>query len=122
MSHTVEIATEVRDEEAVRLACQRLPLKPPVRGSIKLFSETVTGLAVHLPEWAYPAVFNTDTGQVQYDNFNGKWGDKSRLDSFLQAYAVEKAELEARRKGYSVFEQTLANGSIKLTVQVGGEV
>jgi hypothetical protein len=120
MSHTVEIATEVRDEEAVRLACQRLQLKPPVRGSIKLFSETVTGLAVQLPDWEYPAVFNTDTGQMRYDNFFGKWGDKSRLDSFLQAYAVEKAKVEARRKGYSVFEQTLANGSIKLTLQVGG--
>ena len=34
--------------------------------------------------------------------------------------AVEKAKLEARRKGHTVFEQPLSDGSIKLTIQVGG--
>lgn len=34
--------------------------------------------------------------------------------------AVEKAKIEARKKGHSVTEQSLADGSIKLTVQVGG--
>ena len=34
--------------------------------------------------------------------------------------AVEKASLEARRQGYCVTEQALADGSIKLTVEVGG--
>jgi hypothetical protein len=33
---------------------------------------------------------------------------------------VEKAKLEARRVGNSVTEQLLPNGSIRLTVQVGG--
>jgi hypothetical protein len=35
-------------------------------------------------------------------------------------YAVERAKIEARRKGYSVTEQKLDNGAIKLTVAVGG--
>ena len=35
-------------------------------------------------------------------------------------YAVEKARIEARRQGHSVTEQPLADGSIKLTIQVGG--
>jgi len=121
MSHTVKIATEVRDAQAVCLACQRLSLPTPVEGKARLFAEDVLGLAVHLPEWQYPVVFDTNTGQVRYDNYGGRWGDKARLDRFLQAYAVEKAKIEARRKGYSVIEQELANGSIKLTVQVGGE-
>jgi hypothetical protein len=47
------------------------------------------------------------------------WGDKRELDRFLQAYAVEKARIEARRQGHTVTEQSLADGSIKLTVQVG---
>jgi hypothetical protein len=122
MSHTVKIATEVRDANAVCLACQRLSLPTPVEGKARLFAEDVLGLAVQLPEWQYPVVFDTNTGQVRYDNYGGRWGDKARLDRFLQAYAVEKAKIEARRKGYSVIEQELANGSIKLTVQVGGEV
>jgi hypothetical protein len=121
MSHTVKIATEVLDAHAVCLACQRLSLPTPVEGKARLFAEDVLGLAVQLPEWQYPVVFDTNTGQVRYDNYGGRWGDKARLDRFLQAYAVEKAKIEARRKGYSVIEQELANGSIKLTVQVGGE-
>jgi hypothetical protein len=33
---------------------------------------------------------------------------------------VEKARLEARKQGYDVVEQALGDGSIKLTVHVGG--
>jgi len=48
------------------------------------------------------------------------WGDDQELGKWLQGYAVEKAKLEARRRGHSVVEQPLADGSIKLTVQVAG--
>jgi hypothetical protein len=34
--------------------------------------------------------------------------------------AVEKATIEARRKGHAVAERALADGSIRLTVTVGG--
>ena len=69
-----------------------------------------------------PRIFKTATGEAQYDNYGGRWGDQSRLEQFLQAYAVEQTKIEARRKGHSVSEQSLADGSIKLTVQVGGAV
>jgi hypothetical protein len=35
-------------------------------------------------------------------------------------YAVEKAKIKARRRGNACTEQQLADGSIKLTVNVGG--
>ena len=120
MSHIVTIKTEVRDAVAVRAACHRLSLAEPVQGKTKLFSGEVEGLAVTLPEWTYPVVCELTTGQVRFDNFNGHWGDQKHLDRFLQAYAVEKAKLEARGKGHSVTEQSLSDGSIKLTVQVTG--
>ncbi|QDU97659.1 hypothetical protein [Lignipirellula cremea] len=60
------------------------------------------------------------SGQLRYDNFSGRWGEQARLDEFLQSYAVEKAKIEARRKGHTCTEQALADGSIKLTVNVGG--
>ncbi len=120
MSHIVTIETEVRDAAAVRAASERLKLPAPVEGAHELFSGTVHGLAVQLPGWQYPAVCNLQTGKVEFDNYAGRWGDQKELDRFLQAYAVEKAKLEARRKGHSVTEQSLANGSIKLTIQVGG--
>ena len=40
------------------------------------------------------------------------------LDRFLQAYAVEKAKLEARKAGHSATEHLLADGSIRVCVQV----
>ena len=120
MSHVVQIKTQVRDAEAVRAACRRLDLAEPVQGTIRLFSGEVTGLVVQLPGWRYPAVCQLDTGQIQFDNFQGNWGEQIELDRFLQSYAVEKAKLEARRKGHSVTEQQLQDGSVRLTIQVSG--
>jgi hypothetical protein len=120
MSHIVEIRTEVRDPLSVAAACDRLRLPPPVPGEHRLYSGTVTGLAVQLPDWRYPVVCDTATGQLRYDNYRGHWGDQSHLNRLLQAYAVERAQLEARRRGHTVTEQSLADGSIKLTIQVAG--
>jgi hypothetical protein len=75
---------------------------------------------VQLPEWKYPVVCDTDSGEVAYDNFEGNWGAPSELDKFLQNYAVSKARIEARKRGHDVMEQPLKDGSIKLTVTVGG--
>jgi hypothetical protein len=120
MSHTVDIKTEVRDAEAVRAACQRLALPLPQVGTHRLFSESVTGTSVALPGWNYPVVCDLGTGALKFDNYGGRWGDEQQLHRFLQAYAVEKARIEARRKGHAVTEQTLKDGSIKLTIRVNG--
>ena len=122
MSHVVEIKTQVRDGTAVRAACQRLGLPEPIVGAFPLFSAVASGFAVRLPGWKYPLVCQLDTGQMKFDNFNGNWGKQEELDRFLQAYAVEKAKIEARRKGHSVAEQQLQDGSVKLTIQITGGV
>ena len=120
MSHVVQIQTQVKDPQAIEVACQRLGLSRPVAGTTRLFSSEATGLAVQLPSWRYPVVCQPETGHVQFDNFGGNWGDQKELDRFLQAYATEKAKIEARRKGHGVTEQQLQDGSIKLTIQVSG--
>ena len=120
MSHIVTIRTEVRDKAAIRAACDRLGLPPPQEGTFTLFSKTESGMAVQLPGWTYPAVCQLETGELRYDNYEGRWGDSQELDRFLQAYAVERAKLEARKNGYSVVEQQLPDRSIKLTINVGG--
>ena len=120
MSHIVTIQTQIRDPGAVEQACQRLKLPPPTLGAHQLFSAAATGLAVQLPSWNYPVVCETPTGQLRYDHFEGRWGDPAELDRFLQAYAAEKVRIEARRQGHTVTEQPLADGSIKLTVQIAG--
>jgi hypothetical protein len=120
MSHVVIVQTEIRDATAVRAACQRLGLTQPVQGRTQLFSGEVEGLAVQLPDWVYPVVADLSSGQLKFDDFGGRWGDRQHLDKFLQMYAVERARLEARRKGHVCTEQTLSDGSIKLTISVGG--
>ena len=120
MSHIVEIKTEVRDEAAISAACQRLKLEAPTQGTAKLFSSSATGVIVKLPGWRYPAVFDTQSGQARFDNYGGRWGEQRQLDRFLQGYAVEKTKIEARKKGHTVTEQSQVDGSIKLTVSVGG--
>jgi hypothetical protein len=120
MSHIVEIKTEVRDEAAVKAACTRLQLPTPEHKTVRLFSATATGLCVQLPGWNYPVVANLQTGQLQFDNYQGHWGEQSRLNQFLQAYAVEKARIEARKKGHTCSETRLQDGSIRVTVRVGG--
>jgi len=120
VSHIVSIQTEVRDAAAVRAACKRLGLAEPVEGKTRLFSGEVTGLAVKLPDWQYPVVADISTGQLKFDNFGGRWGEQKELDKFLQSYAVEKAKIEARKRGHAVTEQQLSDGSIRLTIQVVG--
>ena len=120
MSHIVTIQTGVRDPDAIASACQRLALPEPIHGTAKLFEGAATGLLVRLPGWLYPLVADTATGRLRYDNYAGVWGDPVHLDRFLQHYAVEKARIEVRKRGHSVVEQSLPDGSIKLTISVGG--
>jgi hypothetical protein len=120
IQHIVTVKTEVRDKAAIQAACQRLTLQQPEEGTFKLFSGEATGIAVRLPEWKFPVVCNTASGELRYDNYAGSWGKPEALARFLQAYAVERAKIEARRQGHSVTEQPLADGSIKLTIKLGG--
>jgi len=120
MSHTVVIKTEVRDAAAVGAACRRLGLSEPTHGTFRLFASEATGLGVQLPDWVYPVIADLASGQLQYDNFGGRWGDQLHLNRFLQSYAVERARAEARKRGHLCTETALADGSIKLTIQVAG--
>ena len=121
MSHIVTIRTEVRDPVAVGAACDRMGLEVPVEGTARLFEGEASGLLVRLPGWLYPVVCELASGTVRYDNYEGRWGEPKELDRFLQGYAVEKARIEARRRGHSVVEEALADGSIRLVIGVGGE-
>ena len=120
MSHIVEIKTEIRDEAAVKAACVRLQIPTPEHNTVRLFNAMATGLCVQLPGWSYPVVCDLQSGAVQFDNYNGRWGEQKHLNSFLQAYAVEKARIEARKKGHAVSETRLQDGSIRVTIRVGG--
>ena len=121
MSHIVTIKTEVRDGAAVAAACHRLAWPAPAMGTAQLYSGQATGLLVRLPDWLYPVVIDADTGTIRYDNYGGAWGDEQHLHRFVQAYVVERSRIEARRKSYATTEQSLADGSIMVEIEVGGQ-
>lgn len=118
MSHIVTIRTQVRDPLAIQSACSRLKLPAPVYGPAKLFVTEKIGWVVKLTDWIYPIVCNTNTGDIDADSYEGRWGLQQRLDEFVQAYAVEKAKIEARKAGHTATEHLLADGSIRVCVQV----
>ena len=120
MSHVVTIATRVKDPAALSEACRRLGLEPPVSGTAQLYAGQASGLVVRLPGWTYPVVFDADSGEARFDNYSGRWGEQRELDKLLQAYAIEKVRIEARRSGQTVTEQPLADGSVKLVVRTSG--
>ena len=120
MSHIVELRPKLHDPAAIAAACRRLGLAEPVQGAARLFSGEATGLLLQLPGWTYPAVIDVQDGSVKFDNYGGAWGDQTCLDAFLQACAIEKAKLEARKKNYAVTETLLEDGSIKLSIHEGG--
>jgi hypothetical protein len=120
MSHIVSVETEIRDVSALRAACRRLDLTEPKLEATQLFSGKVTGYCVYLPEWRYPVVCDLADGKIAFDNYGGHWGEQRQLDALLQAYAAESVKLQARKQGHSVREQSLADGSLKLTVEIGG--
>lgn len=116
MSHIVTIETRVHDSAALTAACRRLNLAEPIYGKVQLFSADATGLSVKLPGWQYPIVVDTADGSIKYDNYEGRWGDSAELGRLLQMYAVEKAKLEGRKKGYYVTEQARQDGSIVVQI------
>ena len=64
MSHIVQIQSQVRDPVAIQAACQRLKLPEPTQRTVKLFSDTVTGLAVQLPGWTFPVLCDVASGEL----------------------------------------------------------
>ena len=116
MSHIVTIRTQAKDPQAIANACRRLALPEPTHGTAKLFSGEATGILVKLPGWLYPVVIDTATGETRFDNYEGGWGEQKHLNSFMQAYAIEKARIEAAKKGHRFAEQAMPDGSVKLTI------
>jgi hypothetical protein len=119
MSHLVSVRTQLRDPAAVAAACERLGLAAPAAGTATFYSGEAKGLIVQLPNWLYPLVIDTASGDARYDTYEGAWGEPAEFDKFVQMYSVEKAKIEARRRGHTVTEQTLEDGSIKLAIHVG---
>lgn len=117
MSHTSEVATQIRDLSAIIAACTELGLPHPQNETVRLFDGTEhTGITVRLKGWKFPVVIDTKSGKLHYDNYGGSWGKQAELNRFTQIYGVAKATKIARSKGYQIQRSVLSNGTIRLSV------
>jgi hypothetical protein len=120
MSHFTTIKTQIKDVEALRMACQELGLTLLQNVNARGFGQQQRhGDFVIKLSGPYDIAVNqqkdgtygltTDWWAGHVEKEVGK--DYSKL---LQLYGVHKASLEARKKGFSVLRRPQPNGSIKL--------
>jgi hypothetical protein len=123
MSHISKIELEVRDLQVLGNACQRLGLEL-LKGkkTFKWFGkEAECHHAIRVPGADYEIGVTKSGGLYNLgcdffdSNIEKAIGSQGGL--LRQAYAVEKARVEARRKGYTVVERQTQTG-IQLRVQI----
>lgn len=118
MSHTVKVkSVQVTDVECLNAAIERLGLPKGEVGTHRLYDGTTrAGIAVKLPNWKFPVVFDTAKGEALFDNFNGSWGQEIEIDRLVQAYTVEKTSALAREQGFhDIVSEVDAEGTIHMT-------
>jgi gamma-glutamylcyclotransferase (GGCT)/AIG2-like uncharacterized protein YtfP len=99
----MNITLELKDKDALFAACDRIGCRVLPYGSQKLFSSQEIGIGIMLSNWRYPVVVK-DNGTVAFDTYEGQWGNIARLNELKAYYGLEKAKIEARRAGHSVYE------------------
>ena len=122
MSHTTTIRTELRNLDILRTACTALRIPFTVGPQkVELFAGCATGdMSFKLPGWYYPAVVNSQTGEVKLDNYEGQWGNIEEFHKLSQEYSLQVAENEAAEftlLGWTVERQKQPNGDILLVIQ-----
>lgn len=122
MSHFTTIETQVRDESALRAACQELGLEVLANTEARGYGRNKRhGDLVIKLRGPYDVSANRQpdgTYQLSTDWW-GKHVEKevgTNYGRLLQLYGVHKAQAEARRKGFTTRRQSLKDGGIKLTI------
>lgn len=142
MSHITKIDIEVSDLTALKAACHRLGFTfvegkktyewygrfvgdAPLPEGMSIDDLGRCNHAIGVPGARYEIGVRAEKGgfRLLWDRWEaGGLLPRIGKDAGLlkQAYGIEKAKLEARRKGYSVYESRKTDGSITLKIQVGG--
>lgn len=142
MSHITKIEIEVTDLAALKAACRRLGFTfvegketyawfgrfvgdAPLPEGVSVEELGKCDHAIEVPGARYEIGIRAQKGgfRLLWDSWvagglEQKIGKNAGL--LKQAYGIEKAKIEARRKGYSVYESRKADGSITLKIQLGG--
>ena len=122
MSHFATIETQIRDVEALRGACRELGVELLENVAARGYgANTQRGDLVVRLKGPYDVALNRQQ-DGRYGLTTDWWGGHVERElgagygKLLQLYALHKAQAEAHRKGYTTRRQSLADGSIKLTI------
>ena len=113
-----------KDPNILQKVCQRLGVVCEVaekgkRLAKELYGGVVEGVAsLRIPGWKYPVVVQDD-GTAKYDNFNGQWGEQSKLDAVTQGYARDLTVDSLRAKGYMVADEKVEQDGTIVLEMVG---
>jgi len=108
-SHTVRVAVEFSNVDALRAAVDELGGQFIGAGVHRLFERgDVAGVAFRLLGWRYPLVATAD-GSLAFDAYGGKWGNVADVDRLRAAYSVAAAKLAADGLGW-LSERNAAGG------------
>ena len=140
MSHIAKIEIEVKDLAILKRACARLGFEfrenqttftwfgnylgdSPLPEGVNQNDLGKCNHAISIPEARYEiGVVSKGQGYDLVWDYWSTGGLQAAIGQnggrLRQAYAAEKAILEARRKGYRVTEQTTENGGIRLRIAV----
>jgi hypothetical protein len=122
MSHFTEIKTQIKDIEALRLACQKLGLTLLQNAEARGYYENRTqGDYVIQLKGPYDIAVNQQldgTFGLTADLWQGHVEQEigQGYGKLLQLHGVHKATIEARKKGLSVLRRHQPNGAIKLVL------
>jgi hypothetical protein len=122
MSHFTTIKTQIKDIEALRLACGELGLSVKQNAQARGYSESKTrGDYVIELKGPYDIALNKQPDAsfgLTTDWWDGHVEKEvgQNYGKLLQLYGVHKATIEARKKGLSVLRRQQQNGSIKLVL------
>lgn len=120
MSHTTRRQSAIKDLPTLKKALDRIPgAEYQGYGAAKQYSGAPVGHRVKLPGWHFAIAIDIGTGECQFDNYNGKWGNEAILDQLKQGYAVEAVKAKAAAENLEIEETRLDNGSIKLVIPLG---
>jgi uncharacterized membrane protein len=106
MSHVVTLEYKLTDRGALEQACSKLGLTIKARATGEGSLHNITGLGIKLPNWNYDVII-TEDGKVNYDNWNGRWGNQSELNKLITQYNYEVVVAALNAEGYEyVIDET----------------
>ena len=120
LSHFTTIQTQIKDIEALRSAVNELGLSLIPNSTARgFYQQTLKGEFVIRLKGPYDIAVNRQpdaTFGLTTDWWDGHVEKEvgSNFGRLLQLYGVNKASMEARKKGFSVLRKQQPNGSIKL--------